>query len=55
MMDEFIHLPKPYLFLSTSCDETLSWMIEIWMKYHFVSDNKCNIVIAQFPPKKYKE
>ena len=32
MMDEFIHWPKPYLLLSTTCDDILSWMIEIWMK-----------------------
>ena len=30
--DEFIHWPKPYLLLSATCDEILSWMIEIWMK-----------------------
>ena len=44
MMDEFIHWPKPYLLLSATCDEILSWMIEIWMKNHLVSDNNCNIV-----------
>jgi hypothetical protein len=36
MMDEFIHWPKPYLLLSATCDELLSWTIEIWMKNHFV-------------------
>ena len=29
MMNEFIHWPKPYLFLSTTCDEISSRMIEI--------------------------
>jgi hypothetical protein len=28
VMDEFIHRPKPYLLLSATCDEILSWMIE---------------------------
>ena len=32
MMDAFIHWPKPYLLLPTTCDEILSWMIEIWME-----------------------
>ena len=41
-MDEFIDWPEPYLLLSTSCDEILSWMIEIWMKICLVSDNNCN-------------
>ena len=44
MMDEFIHWPKPYLLLSATCDEILSWMIEIWMKNHSVSESNCNIV-----------
>ena len=40
-----------------SCDETLSWMIEIWMKIHLVSDNNCNTVNLYSPhhPKIYKE
>ena len=38
-MDEFIYWQKPCLLLSATCDETLSWMIEIWMKNHLVSDN----------------
>ena len=42
-MCEFIHWPKPYLLLS-ACDETLSWMIENWMKNYLTSDNFCNIV-----------
>ena len=37
MMDEFIHWPKPYLLLSATCDEILSWMIEIWMTNHLVT------------------
>ena len=44
MMDEFIHWPKPYLLLSATCDETLSWMIEVWMKNHLVGDNNCNTI-----------
>ena len=44
MMDEFIHWPKPYLHLSAPYDETLSWMIEIWMKNHLASDSNCNTV-----------
>ena len=43
-MDEFIHWPKPFLLLSATCDDILSWMIEIWMKNNLVSDRKCNIV-----------
>ena len=44
MMDEFIRWPKPYLLLSATCDEILSWMIEIWMKNHLVSDSNCNTI-----------
>jgi hypothetical protein len=51
-MDEFIHWPKPHLLLSTTCDETLSWMMEIWIKYHLVSDNNCKTVNMYPPPKK---
>jgi hypothetical protein len=32
VMDEFIHWPKPYLLLSTTCDETVPWMIEVGKK-----------------------
>jgi hypothetical protein len=42
MIDEFIHWPKPYLLLLVTCDETLSWKIETWMKNHLVSDNDYN-------------
>jgi hypothetical protein len=31
-MDEFIHWPKPYLLLSATYDEILSWMNERWME-----------------------
>ena len=55
MVDEFIHWPNPYLLLWAACDEKLSWMIEIWMKYHLVSDSNCNIVILQSPRIYYKE
>jgi len=44
VMDEFIRWPTPYLILLATCDEKLSWMIEIWMKIHLVSDNNCNDV-----------
>ena len=46
MMDEFVHWPlaKTCIFLFTTCDEILSWMIENWMKHHLVCDNNCNIV-----------
>ena len=44
MMDEFIYWSKPYLLFSTTCDEILSWMLEVWMKNHLVGDNYCNIV-----------
>ena len=38
MMDESIHWPQPYLLLSATCDEMLSWMIEIWIKLqHYTS------------------
>jgi hypothetical protein len=50
MMGEFIHWPKPYLLLSTTCDEIVSWMLEIWMKKQLVSDNNYNIVNL-YPPK----
>ena len=31
MMDGFIHWPKPYLLLSATYDEVLSWMTNIWI------------------------
>jgi hypothetical protein len=43
-MDEFIYWPKPYLLLSSICDELLSWIIGIWMKNYLINDNNCNIV-----------
>ena len=49
MADEFIHWPKSRLLLSTTCDEILSWMDEIWMKNHLASDNTsqhCNFIIS---------
>ena len=55
MMDEFIHWPYPYLHLSTTCDEILSWMIGNWMKNHLVSDSNCNILNLYPPPKKKKK
>jgi hypothetical protein len=50
-MDEFIHWPNPYLLMSTTRDEILLWMNEIWMKNHLVSNNYYNIEILQFPHK----
>ena len=41
--------PKPYLLFSTTCNETLSWMIEIQLKYHWVSYGNCN-TINVYPP-----
>ena len=38
-MDEFVHWPKLYLLLSSTCDEILSWMIKLWMKNHLISNN----------------
>jgi hypothetical protein len=49
MMHEFIYWPKLYLLLSATCDETLSWMIEMQMKNHLVSDSNCNVVNLQSP------
>ena len=49
MMDEFIHWLEPYLLLSATCDEILSWMIEIWMKIHLVSDSNCNTLNPYSP------
>ena len=34
-MDEFIRWPTPYLLLVATCDEILSWMIEIWREKSF--------------------
>ena len=48
-----IHCPKAYLLLSATWDEILSWMIEILMKNHWVSESICNIVIYN-PQKKLK-
>ena len=44
MMDEFIHCSKPCLLLLVICDEILSWMTQIWMKNHLVSDGNYNTV-----------
>ena len=49
-MDEFIQWPKPYLLFSTTCDEILSWMIEIWMQKHLIRDNNCNTENLITPP-----
>ena len=44
MMDEFSHWRKAYLLLSATCDEILTWMIEIWMKNHLENDSNRNTV-----------
>ena len=51
MGDAWVHMlvKKFYLLLSASCDEMLSWMIEIWMKNHLVSGSNCNTVILWSP------
>ena len=49
MMDELIHWSKPCLLLSATCGEILSWLIEIWMKVHLVSDSSCNSVNLESP------
>ena len=54
-MDEFMYWSKPYLLLSSTCDEILSWMIEMGMKIHLVSDNNCNNVDMLTPKKKLKK
>ena len=33
--------PNPYLLSSTTCDEILTWMIEVWMKSLLISDSNC--------------
>ena len=51
VLDEFIHWPKPYLLLSTTCDAILSWMMEIEMKIQLISGNNCNARIYNLPKK----
>ena len=51
MMDEFIYWRKPYLLLSSTCEKLKSWIIEIWMKIHLISDNNCNTINLQSPKK----
>ena len=43
MMDEFIHWPKPYLLLSTTCVEIVmdDWKLD---QNHLVIDSNCNSV-----------
>ena len=31
------------------CGEILSWIFEIWMKIHLVSDNTCNTKMCYYP------
>ena len=43
--DERVHpLGKSPPSVVITCDEILSWKIEIWMKNHFVSDSNGNTV-----------
>ena len=51
MLDEFIHWLKPYLLLSATSDEILSWMIEFWLKHHSISNNNCNTANLWSPNK----
>ena len=37
-----IHWPKPYLLLSATFHEIVSWMMETWMKNHLVSNSNDN-------------
>ena len=46
---------KPSFLLSTTRDEMLSWMIEIWTKHHLVSDGNCNVVNLESPLKKIQK
>jgi hypothetical protein len=40
-----------YIFASKKlCDEMLSWMIDIQIKYHLISDSFCNMIALQSPP-----
>ena len=55
MMDVFVHWPKSYFLFSATCDEVLSWMVEIWMKIHLISDGKYSIVDLKIPQNIYKE
>ena len=52
MIDEFIHCPQPCLFSSTTCDELLLWMIEIWIKIDPVCDSNCKNCNSIIFPKK---
>ena len=44
MIDEIIDWPKPYILLSTTCDENFSCTIEIWIKKHLESDSNYNTI-----------
>ena len=46
---------NPAFFLLATCDEILSWMIEIWMENHLGRHSKCNTVNLLSPQKNYKE
>ena len=43
--------PKSYLLSSATCDEILSWMIEIWMKNHLISESNWNTINLYSPQK----
>ena len=47
MTDDFIHWSQPYPPLSSTCDQILSWMFDIWVKRHSVSDSDCNTANLQ--------
>ena len=45
MNDGWVHpLTKTLSYLARNCDELVSWMIEIWIKNHSVSNTSCIIV-----------
>ena len=45
VMDEIIvNCWNNVWYILQPCNEKLSWMIELWMKTHLVSENNCNIV-----------
>ena len=44
-----MHWLKSYFPFSTTRDEILSLMIEIWMENCLVSDSNCNIVRPYYP------
>ena len=49
MMDEFVHWPKLYLLLSTTCHEMLSWMMDEfirWLKPYLLVSATCHEMLS---------